>query len=194
MRDYRHIIFGLLLILGASLGSYYFYTLERAHQQAVRDVETSARDVESSVLEARQTPESKIELYFYKSGALAPGPAFLAPEERMIYETEDVSLKARQIINEVLKGPQNNSLAQVFPASAKLRQVYLMEDGTAIVDVSRDTAEQLPGGVTMELAALYSITRSLIRNVPEIHQVRFLVDGKQRPTFAGHVSISRPFM
>ncbi|HXK59445.1 MAG TPA: GerMN domain-containing protein, partial [Acidobacteriota bacterium] len=124
----------------------------------------------------------------YNRGRVDPKDGFLIAEERQIYETENKVLQARQIVNEVLK------TRPLFGEEAELRQIYLLEDGTAVVDVSEQTASQLAGGITSEMAAILSITRSLQANIPEISKVRFLIGGRQAETFAGHVSIMQPFM
>ena len=92
-----------------------------------------------------------------------------------------------------MKGPSQAEF-QIFAPEARLRQVFLLEDGTALVDLSRQIVHPLLGGVAVELSALYSITRSLKVNIPEISRARFLVEGQERPTLAGHVSIRVPFM
>ncbi len=117
----------------------------------------------------------------------------LISETRSIFRTDDVILTARQIIHEVMKGPNQEEL-QIFAPEAQLRQVFLLENGTALVDLSRQTIHPLLGGVAVELSALYSITHSLKENIQEISQTRFLVEGQERPTLAGHVSIREPFM
>jgi hypothetical protein len=114
-------------------------------------------------------------------------------ETRSIFRTDDIILTARQIIHEVMKGPSEEEF-QIFAPDARLRQVFLIEDGTALVDLSRQMVHPLLGGVAVELSALYSITHSLQENIKEIHRVRFLVEGQERPTLAGHVSIHEPFM
>ena len=193
MKEHRGMLIGFGLLLVALGTIYYLYSLERRHQLEVRETDRRDLDVESSVLEERSTGDVKVMLYFYRPGAIAVGSDLLLAEERSIFETEDVILNARQIVNEIIKGPQDEA-AQVLSAQARLRQIYLLNDGTAVVDLSKESSDQLPGGMTSELAVLYSITRSLIENITEIKRVKFLVEGQDQPTFAGHVSIREPFM
>jgi hypothetical protein len=44
------------------------------------------------------------------------------------------------------------------------------------------------------MAAIRSITQSLRINLPQVKRVKFLIEGQERPTFGGHVSIREPFM
>ncbi|MEE8350103.1 MAG: GerMN domain-containing protein [Acidobacteriota bacterium] len=114
-------------------------------------------------------------------------------ETRSVFRTDDIILTARQIIHEVMKGPSQEEF-RIFAPEARVRQVFLLEDGTALVDLPRRIVHPLLGGVAVELSALYSITRSLKENIKDIRQTRFLVEGQERPTLAGHVSITEPFM
>ena len=114
-------------------------------------------------------------------------------ENRSIFRTDDIVLTARQIIHEVMKGPSTEEL-QIFAPEARLRQIFILEDGTAMVDLSRHAIHPLLGGVAVELAALYSITHSLKKTIGEICRVIFLVNGQEQPTLNGHVSIRKPFM
>ena len=76
---------------------------------------------------------------------------------------------------------------------AGVEQVFLLEDGTAIVDLARPTAGQLRGSVACELSLLRSIAKSLTANLKEIESVRFILGGQEAETLAGHVSLSAVF-
>ncbi|MEE8583553.1 MAG: GerMN domain-containing protein, partial [Acidobacteriota bacterium] len=109
-----------------------------------------------------------------------------------LYESDDPLVMARQIIGEVLRGPSDQ--LNVFGPSSRLRQLYLLEDGTAVVDLSAETAQRLSGSALAEYWALRSLSRSLTANIEAVQRVKFLVEGQDRPTFAGHVSIREPFL
>jgi len=193
-KEHRTIFIALALVFLVVMVTLYLYNIERQHQEDVRNVDQNRLDVESNALEARSSGDLAIKLYFYQPGVMAPHPDLMTLEIRSIFLTEDIILTARQIIHEVLKGPSTSAGFQVFSERAKLRQVYILEDGTALVDLSREIIYPAVGGVAVELSALYSMTRSLIENIQEIEQIRFLVEGQERPTLAGHVSIREPFM
>ena len=193
-KEHRTILIALALVSLVVMVTLYLYNIERQHQENVSNVDQNRLDVESSALEARNSGDLTIKLYFYQPGVMAPYPDLLTVETRSIFLTENIILTARQIIHEVLKGPSTKEGFKVFSERAKLRQVYLLEDGTALVDLSQEIIYPAIGGVAAELSALYSMTRSLIENIQEIRQIRFLVEGRERSTLAGHVSIREPFM
>ena len=193
-KEHRTILIALVFVFLVVMVTLYLYDIEREHQEAVRNIDQNRLDVESNALEARSSGDLAIKLYFYQPGVMAPHPDLLVSETRSIFLTEDIILTARQIIHEVIEGPSTKEGFRVFSERARLRQVYLLEDGTALVDLSQEVIYPAIGGVAAELSALYSITRSLTENIQAIRQIRFLVEGQERPTLAGHVSIRRPFM
>lgn len=63
----------------------------------------------------------------------------------------------------------------------------------AVVDLRSTFADQHPSGVEVESLTLLSIVRTLHANLPQIEQVRFLVDGQPRETLAGHADLLRTY-
>ncbi|MFB3904372.1 MAG: GerMN domain-containing protein [Acidobacteriota bacterium] len=187
MLKYRSLIIALILLLMTGGVGYYLYRAERQRQAELTESSRQSLDAEASVLSKGAFPSLNVKLQLYSPGRVDPNSDFLYVQERSIFETDDKVLKARQIVNEVLKS------RPLFSDKATLRQIYLLDNGTAIVDLSDEAAKGLTGGITSEMAAILSITRSLRTNIEEIKQVRFLIGGQQTETFAGHVSIQQPF-
>jgi hypothetical protein len=63
----------------------------------------------------------------------------------------------------------------------------------AVVDLRGAFVDQHPSGVEVESLTLLSIIGTLHANLPQIEQVRFLVDGQQRETLAGHADLLRTY-
>jgi hypothetical protein len=195
MKERRRILLAIGLVLMAVVVFYFWMSSERQRQLAVQETESETLDVESTVIEDQSLGKTEVRLFVYNPGSVSPGEGFLQSTTRTIHETEDDFLKARQIVNELLKGigGQESSSESLYLDRAKLRNLYILEDGTAVVDLSADVVTALAGGITSELALIRSVTRSLRANVVTVTQVRFLVDGKARETLAGHISITQPF-
>jgi hypothetical protein len=187
MRKYRSLMIALILVVTTGGVGYYLYRVERQRQADLKESSRQSLDAEASALAKGASPNLIVKLRLYNPGRVNPQGDFLSIQDRGIFETDDKVLKARQIVNEVLKS------RPLFSDKATLRQIYLLDDGTAIVDLSEPAAKELSGGITSEMAAILSITRSLRGNIEEIKQVRFLIRGRQTDTFAGHVSIEQPF-
>ncbi len=61
----------------------------------------------------------------------------------------------------------------------------------AVIDLHSTFVNQHPSGVEVESLTLRSILGTLHANLPQIEQVRFLVDGQARETLAGHADLLR---
>ena len=51
-----------------------------------------------------------------------------------------------------------------------------------------------PGSGTSELATVYSLTNTLLANLPEVRRVRILIDEKEAESIRGHISLKKPFV
>lgn len=208
MKEKRLIILGIFLIFIAVVFAYYLIMQERARHMVLQEADSSAVDLEATDLQRQSQGEEVVILYFYNPGTFPSDPEYLVPEERVIYQVADRVLMAKQVILELFRGPRNREVpslpepeseiglesppAGIAPRGGRLRQLFLLDDGTAVVDLAAETTNNIEG-VLSELLIINSITRSLVENFEEIDQVRFLVEGREQETLAGHVSISHPF-
>ena len=89
--------------------------------------------------------------------------------------------------------------------AADIDEVYLMpvpQPGgtsaipgkTAVVDFSAAFAQSHPSGIEPETLTLLAVIGTLHHNLPAITQVRFLVDGRQQDTLAGHADLTRDYL
>ena len=63
----------------------------------------------------------------------------------------------------------------------------------AVVDLRGSFVDQHPSVVEVESLTLLSIVGTMHANLPQIEQVRFLVDGQPRETLAGHADLLRTY-
>jgi spore germination protein GerM len=117
----------------------------------------------------------------------------LVPEERTIFLTGTLSSQVKQAVSELLLGPaaEEGEAEPAFPARTRLLAVFLLADGTAVVDLGNE-ATGIPHGSAAELAAVYAIVNTVAYNFPGIERVQILVEGQEAATLAGHVDLSRP--
>jgi len=64
----------------------------------------------------------------------------------------------------------------------------------AVVDFSAAFAQSHPSGIEPETLTLLAVIGTLHANLPEITEVRFLVDGRQQNTLAGHADLTRVYL
>lgn len=63
----------------------------------------------------------------------------------------------------------------------------------AVIDLRGNFVNAHPSGVEVETLTLNSIIGTLHTNLPQIEQIRFLVDGQPRETLAGHADLLRTY-
>jgi hypothetical protein len=64
----------------------------------------------------------------------------------------------------------------------------------AVVNLTGDFVATHPAGLQTETLTLDSICATLRANLPRVAEVRFLVDGQERPTLAGHADLTRTYL
>ena len=123
---------------------------------------------------------------------LYPGPDddLLHVETRSVVAIASPEDRATQCLEELFRGPSPGLLAAV-PEGTRVLQVYILQDGTAFVDLSSEVLK-MKGGSTTELRTVYAIVDTLALNVEGINQVGILVEGEPRETLGGHVCTQSP--
>jgi spore germination protein GerM len=188
----RNIIAAIVVLVAVAGIGYYLLHLEKEHHSGLTAPPRKVLDVDEDAIEAHSSGDLRVKVYFYRLGATDPNDDFLQEEERSIHDTGDALMTARQIVNEVIK--EQSGEGDSLSSETRLREIYLLEDGTAVVDFSAESVRQLGGGITSELGIIYAVTRSLRSNLPQVARVKFVVEGEERPTFGSHVCIREPFM
>jgi hypothetical protein len=109
-----------------------------------------------------------------------PADVFL-PAERGMRARETL----RCVMAQYLQSPSPHPLAK----GADIKDVYFIGNDTMIVDTTAQFADGHPSGILLEEMTLASLIETLTANVPGITKVKFLVDGKERETLAGHADL-----
>jgi spore germination protein GerM len=154
--------------------------------QATTGDETAAPADES--IEQPAAPLGRVQVTVYFPSASAGG---LQGESREIFDTSPVE-RAKQILSDVIAGPEGTEALPALPAGTRLRQVFVLETGLAYVDFSAELRDGMSGGSNSELMAVYAIVNSLALNIPEISRVAILVDGQPCDSLGGHVDLRHP--
>jgi len=118
----------------------------------------------------------------------------------------DPSLRARVLLNQLLtqytqpdsphplqSGPAVDDVFLTKPAAPGAGPKDPNSTQTAIINLHGSFADNHPSGIEVENLTLLSIIGTLHDALPQIDQVRFLVDGQPRDTLAGHVDLSRSY-
>ena len=110
--------------------------------------------------------------------------------------------RARFLLNQLLAEYAKPGAAHPIASNAGVDDVFLMPlpAGTpdsgmmAVVNLSGGLTQVHPSGIEPETMTLLSLIDTLHANMPEVTQVRFLVDGAPRDTLAGHADLSRTYL
>ena len=149
--------------------------------------ETAAPTVEGGEQPAA-APLGRVLVTVYFPSASRGG---LQGEHREIFNTSPVE-RAKQILSDVIAGPEGAESLPALPAGTRLRQVFVMDSGLAYADFSAQLRDGLSGGSDAELMAVYAIVNSLALNIPEISRVAILIEGQPCESLNGHVDLRHP--
>lgn len=116
----------------------------------------------------------------------------LVPIERRILVQTRLENQLKQAIDQLTIAPNPSQALLLWPANTYLRELYLLADGTVVVDFDSAFLNQTAAGATRETLMVISLVHTLLESFPEFQQVAFLVDGRVVESLLGHVDVERP--
>jgi spore germination protein GerM len=114
----------------------------------------------------------------------------LVREGREIDTCEDPAKCIEAVLGELINGPLGN-LSPTLPPATTIHSVRI-EGDRAIIDMSDEIVNGLPGGSNSEMTAVYSIIDTIAVNFPRIKLVKLLINGKAVETLKGHLDLREP--
>ncbi|HTB97828.1 MAG TPA: GerMN domain-containing protein [Terracidiphilus sp.] len=192
---YQKILFFVLLIAALGMSVELWHLRQRAHQRLLAGEDSAptkapevAPDVQATLVVANDADGS------------------LLVQERALPLPGDPGARARVVLGKLLDlYAQPNAAHPVSGGAAGVAQVFLLP-GTgprdrqdpdaelAVVDLTGNFAASHPSGLETETLTVLSICATLRANLPHVAQVRFLVDGQERPNLAGHADLTRTYL
>jgi hypothetical protein len=159
------------------------------------DGDTSASEEADASAEAKKSSflsegnRRSVVLFFQKVDS-----DLLAPERRRIFLTASPADQAKQIVVELINGPNRRDLLPTIPAETRVLSLFIDRSGTAYVDLSEEAVAFHPGGSAAELTTIFSLVNSLTYNFDEVDRVRIIVGGVERETLKSHLDLSRDYV
>jgi Sporulation and spore germination len=175
------ILFAILALVAVALG---FYALHLKRKVA-RDAQTASEEQLALAPQSTGPPEP-VTLFVAddNDGTLHKTQVSVAmPVER----SERARAALRTLLSQYLKAGSTHPIGK----DADVRQVFLMDDGTAIADMDSAFADAHPSGVLAEELTVASVVLTLNANDGKITRVKILVNGQERETLAGHADLKR---
>jgi len=201
IRRFQAVLFVLLLVASAVMGVVLWQLRERAHQRLIAGEDfapTSAPLV---------TPAEQATLL-----VASDADNSLLAQVQSLPLPQDPGARARIVLGKLLDLYAAPDAAHPVPGGAiSIAQVFLLPvpdnaPGTpakpeqtsgpqlAVVNLTGSFAASHPSGLATETLTVLSICATLHANLPRVTQVRFLVDGAERPTLAGHADLTRIYL
>ncbi len=176
-RDNRILLLLVLFLLCAGAGVVWWF-----RQQPPPGPPPSAQAVSSSVT----TTVEPLAMTLY-----VPAENGLRAVSAEIPRRADPAAQAREALT-ALFADEQASQAPVLK-DLRLRAIFLDEKGTAYLDVGSGPQHDIRASAREELLALYALTDTVMHTCPEVKQVRFLLNGGEAQTLAGHIDLSGAF-
>ena len=127
--------------------------------------------------------EKQVRLYFAESGG-----RYLDTESRTLSVSDDTSLE-RYVIDELLRGPNDEALVSAIPEGTSLVSISTA-DGLCSVCFSEEFYSNRPDTFEEERLAVYSIVNSLT-SLAEIEEVLITIEGMQAGSYV-YMDLSEP--
>lgn len=174
-------MFAVLAVVAVALG---FYALHLKRKVA-RDEQTAAEQ-QSSIAPPVSGPPEAVTLYiaFDSDGTLRRTQINVPlPAER--------SERDRAVLRALLATYLEPGSPHPIGPESDVRDVYLMNDDTAVVDMNSAFADAHPSGVLAEELTVASVVVTLNAADSKVNRVKILVNGQERETLAGHADLRR---
>lgn len=176
----RNVQITLVLLLVAILGSgIYILLLHRRTEEGLRRA-SDQRPVAAPVAGSNETVKLTI-----------------AYDEDGVFRTRDISAivpsessaRAKSVLEALigyyLSKPSPHELAD----GSAVNSVFMVNQKLAVVDLNQALADGHRSGVMVEDFTVISLIDTLATNLPQVEQVKILINGKERETLAGHADI-----
>lgn len=193
---YQTILFIVLLVASLVMGGLLWNQLRRAHERLLaggdsaptRAPEVAAAE-QATLMVANEADNS------------------LAPRVLSLPLPENPEASARAVLGKLLDLYAAPDAAHPVPGGASsIAEVFLVPiadpDGKttatgaemAVVNLTGAFAAGHPSGLETETLTVLSICATLHANLPRVTKVRFLVNGHERGTLAGHADLTRTYL
>ena len=208
---YQTILFIVLLVASVAMGVVLWQLRENAHQRLLFGEDSSpmlapavapaeqatllvANDIDGSLLPLVQSlplpqdPGSRARAVLGKLLDLYAAPDAAHPVPGGASSIAQVFLMPAVSMN---SSPSSTPAGK--PKSHGEPLTYSQQTGPelAVVNLTGAFVAGHPSGLETETLTVLSISGTLHANLPRVTQVRFLVDGRQRATLAGHADLTR---
>lgn len=182
MKNRRTVVWAVaaVLLLGLAAGGYYFF-----HNFTItKQQRTTSQDESQESLHGQQADAVRIRLHYPVGGRLETA-------EKLIRGRIRTSSIAEAVIEEYFKLPVN-AAESVIPTQVKLLGLYRDAMQVLYIDLSDELRRNFHADALSEYLLLKGLYETVVSNIPDIQDVKVLVEGKEIETLGGHVLLRYP--
>jgi hypothetical protein len=206
---HQKFLFGFLLLASVGMGILLWQLRERAHQRMIAGQDSSptsapevAAAVEATLLVANDSDGALRTQSYSLPLPVDPGSRARAVLAKLLDlyaapdSTHPVPGGGGAVLQVFLLPAPAQRSSTPAPSQAAVAQQNPSQSGPqlAVVNLAGSFVANHPSGIATETLTLLSICGTLHANLPRVTQVRFLVDGVQRETLAGHADLTRAYL
>lgn len=192
---YQKILFFVLLAAALAMGGVLWHLRQRAHERLLAGEDSAPTQAPA----VAPTEQATLLVANDMDGSLLT-------EAQALPLPADPGQRARLILGRLLDlYAQPGAAHPVAGGAAGIAQVFLLpapdakdspdpDAQLAVVNLTTAFAASHPSGLETETLTVLSICGTLRANLPHVTQVRFLVNGEQRPNLAGHADLTRTYL
>jgi len=188
---FQRVLFWIMLLSAVIMAVVLIRLRERAHDRLMTAADSLPLTAPSNA------PVEKITLLVANDT-----DGSLIPVERSFPMPKDVNARARVLIQKLLEEYAAPKSTHPIANASGVDEVFLMSvpqrNGStgelAVVNLNAAFVQAQPSGIEPETLTLLSIIATLHQNLPQITEVKFLVDGQQKDTLAGHADLTRIYL
>lgn len=173
----RHLVIGVVILLVVALGMSVYVWRVRGRVDRVPTPGANIQPVAPPVSGASE--QVTIYVAYDDVGVVRP---------KLVRITLPVGRQERaaEILRSLVNLYEEKFSPHPLAAGSEIRDVYLVEPGLAIIDLNAVFADSHRSGVLIEELTIVSLVQTLSANIPGITRVKFVVEGRERDTLAGH--------
>jgi len=179
----RHLKISLGIFIAATLFTTGYVWWVRRH--AAKTPLTSTAELQKQVSPPLPTATEHVVLYVADDAR-----GVLTREDETIALPADPAARARELLRALLGRYTIPNSSHPLPSNAEIVEAYLVQGNLAVVNMNSAFADSHRSGVLVEELTVLSLVQTLAANIPNIMEVKILVDGKERETLAGHADLS----
>ena len=178
---YQRILFWILISGIALMAAFLLHGCEQAHKRL-----TALNDATPI---AAPSPTSAEDVTLYLA---SDADGSITATSSQIALPQDPGLRARVLLDHLIAQYALPTSAHPLQPGPAVDDVFLLNN-QAIINLRSSFTDNHPSGVLVEDLTLQSIIGTLHAALPQITEIRFLVDGEPHDTLAGHAGLQRTY-